>query len=101
MEEKRISILINSIFYFLHWVIIIEEDQQFRLVVIIGKEIILDYTYNSTRAARIAFSRYFKNYYYKDGPRVNEWSHFYTPDNTWLKDKLGRNRNDRFDTGKS
>lgn len=87
-NNRRISILINGIFFFLECVFIeeIRESGEYRLVVSHKGRILTDRHYDSTRGARIAFSRLYKNQVWREGVRP-EWSHFYPPDNKWLSNK--------------
>ncbi len=73
--EKKVSLLKNSIYYFLQGVLIIQEKEGFRLLVIQHGKLLDDELYRTVRGARIAFA---KRYKYKlwaknTGPR---WTPF-------------------------
>lgn len=88
-NSRRISMLINGIFFFLESVFIeeVKESGGFRLVVSHKGRILTDRYYESSRGARIAFSRIYKHQLWRDDLKP-EWSHFYPPDRRWLEEKL-------------
>ena len=86
-REEKISLLENSIHFFLETVFLLESGDDYRLVVVNKGELVVDKFYKSTRGARIAFGRMFGLKHYKEKCKV-DWSHFYTPEKNWLEKKL-------------
>ncbi len=86
--EQYISRLINSVLFFLPYVLVIkEEEKTFRLVVARDDQIMMDQRYKTLRGARIAFSKLFKDYRYSNKIKAH-WSHFYPPGEIWLQARL-------------
>lgn len=90
-KETKISILVNSVYYFLESVFVVINEDHCRLIVIQGKKLIIDQCYDSLRGAKIAFYRMYKDKCCVKGLKT-EWSITYAPDNKWLADKLNRVR---------
>jgi hypothetical protein len=86
-DSLEITVLMNSVYYFLHWVIIIREDGYYRLVVLNNEEMIFDKKFRSIRGAKIAFSKLFPFQIAALEPK-SEWTPFYKPDPKYLEDKL-------------
>lgn len=86
-EKTYICILINAVYFFLESVFIVLEGNQYRLVVIHNRKLIVDERYDSMRGAKIAFYRMYKEKTCAKGMR-NEWSANYEPDKRWLSKKL-------------
>jgi len=91
--ENTISLLINSIYYFLEFVFIIASEGDYRLFVLNDNHVILDKHYKTFEDARMAFKRYFSARAYKKWNNA-EWSHFYPVDKKWLRDKLNHKHMD-------
>jgi hypothetical protein len=85
--KKRITVLENSIYYFLECVFIIIEEDRFRLVVAHQNQLLLNCVYNTLRGAKIAFSRMFLEKAWREDIKA-EWTHPYPPELKWLKKKL-------------
>ena len=85
-RSKEISILINSIFYFINSVFIIRNNDAYRLVAIHKGKLLIDNPYKTLRGAKIAFARLFGKRGWKEDLKAN-WSIFYKPDARWLKEK--------------
>jgi hypothetical protein len=85
--KTRICILINAVYFFLESVFIVVEKDQYRLVVIHNRKLIVDERYDTIRGAKIAFYRMYKEKACAKGLR-NEWSANYEPDKRWLSRKL-------------
>ncbi len=85
-SDKKISSLVNSIFYFLNYVIIIHETHGFRLIAIHGNEKKVDQVYPTLRGAKIAFSKMFKiNKANKiSGEDKSVWTPFYHPESLFI-----------------
>ena len=86
VTETTISILINSIYYFIDCVFILRSQNKYRLVVLQHSRVLLDQDYHSERGCRIAFARLFKEKAWDETIKA-EWSHFYDPDKEWLQEK--------------
>jgi hypothetical protein len=89
VTEPTISMLINSIYYFIECVFILRSKNKYRLVVLQHSRVLLDRNYPTERGCRIAFARFFKNKAW-DKTIKPEWSHFYDPDKDWLDEKERR-----------
>jgi len=82
----KVCSLLNSVFYFFNWVYIIEERDNFRLVVFHNNQTVFNETYRTLRGARIAFSKFFGNRVFNDNLKP-EWSKFYEPEQKWMIQK--------------
>ena len=88
-EETSISMLINSICYFIECAFILRSKNNYRLVVLQHSRVLLDMNYPTNRGCRIAFGKIFKDRAWDE--RVTpSWSHFYNPDKDWLEEKQRR-----------
>ena len=92
-DEKKpdlttISLLVNSIYFFLQCVFIIKAEDGYRLVALHNGKVLTDITYDSLRGARIAFSKLYGNKAWEEDVKA-QWSHFYDPDSRWLAKKIG------------
>jgi len=91
----RISLLINSIYYFIESVFIMAVKEGYRLVVIHQGRLLTDEMYKTAGGARVAFIKRYGNKAWRDGVKA-EWSRFYPPESNWLGDKFRDNkRNNR------
>ena len=86
-SETMISRLINDIYFFLHRVLIINIDDDYRLLVIKNNRVLWDKKYKSVRGARVAFAKLFLEMGWKKGVKP-QWSHMYPPDEDWLDNIL-------------
>jgi hypothetical protein len=89
VTEPTISMLINSIHYFIDCVYILRSKNKYRLVVLQHSRVLLDKEYPTANGGRIAFTRFFK-YKAWDETIKAKWSHFYDPDKEWLEEKQSR-----------
>ena len=85
-DETTISMLINSIYYFIECVFIQRAQNKYRLVVLQHSRVLLDQCYPSEKGCHIAFGRIFKDKAWDETIKA-EWSHFYDPDKKWLQEK--------------
>lgn len=87
-KKKRplISLLINSAYYFIECVYILDDNTQFRLFVLHKGTVLKDSYYKTARDARIAFQKQFKRKSWKEGVKA-QWSVFYNPDQKWIESK--------------
>jgi len=82
-KPGEICVLINSIFYFISSVIILNINGHYRLVVKHNGKILIDKIYTTVRGAKIAFSKLFNPRGWQEDLKA-EWSVFYKPDDQWL-----------------
>ena len=83
-KPGEICVLINSIFYFVSSVIILNNNGHYRLVAKHNRKILMDKIFNTPRGAKIAFSKLFNYRSWRKDLKA-EWSVFYKPDAQWLK----------------
>ena len=83
-QPGEICVLINSIFYFISSVIILNNNGHYRLVVKHNRRILIDKIYKTHRGAKIAFSKLFTHRSWQQDLKA-EWSAFYKPDARWLE----------------
>ena len=88
-EKTMISILINSIHYFIDCVFILQTKDKFRLVALQHSKVLFDKYYLTLTGCRIAFTKLFKDKAWGEEITPN-WSHFYDPDKHWLEEKQSR-----------
>jgi hypothetical protein len=83
-NTQRLSTLSNAVEYFLHHVVIIEEKDHYRLIVVKNNEKLMDMKYRTSRGAAIAFSKSFKHRCtFRDGLK-SVWNQVYQPEPGWL-----------------
>jgi hypothetical protein len=85
-EHIEMSILHNSVYYFLEHVFILCQGDSYRLMVLHHNRLLLDRNYRSLRGARIAFQKLFRHKAWKEDVK-SIWSHCYPPDDDWLEEK--------------
>lgn len=86
-KVSKISLLINAIYYFLECVFILHEEDDYRLVVLQQRRVLLDKRYKTLRGAKIAFKKFYNWKAWNE--RVNaDWSQPYNADDHWLEEKL-------------
>jgi hypothetical protein len=84
-EEKIfITILTNSIYYFIQCVYIMKLKDSYRLIAIHQRHTLCDQAYPTLRGAQIAFGRLFHRKTWAEQIKPN-WSLFYSPDPQWYK----------------
>ena len=89
-EPAEISMLINSVYYLLETVFILnspEIDGYILFVIGLDGKIITDNIYKSAAAARKAFVNIYSHKARIDGVKPH-WSPWYSPDSDWLDEKL-------------
>jgi hypothetical protein len=89
VQEKnpiKISMLINSVYYFIECVFILDIHDHYRLVALHSGKVLIDASYKTLRGARIAFSKLYGDKAWKEEIKA-QWSHFYDPDARWLEEK--------------
>jgi len=88
-EDFMISMLINSVYYFIDCVYIIRLKDKFRLVALQRCTVLWDKCYPTERGCKIAFQKIFKDKAWSEEVTA-DWSHFYDPDQSWLAKKQSR-----------
>lgn len=86
---SNISLLINSIYYFLKCVFIHHGEDNYRLVIFDfdRKEASLDQRYQSLEHAKMAFEKLYRRKACNESVKP-DWSHPYDPDENWLGKKM-------------
>ena len=82
-EKPMISMLINSVYYFIQDVFILQEKNKYRLVALHDNKVLYNQYYTTLRGCKIAFQKLFKEKAWSEEIKA-EWSHFYYPDRKWL-----------------
>jgi hypothetical protein len=84
--DVLISVLMNSVYYFLDHAFIIAEKNKnrYRLLVFHNNEVLTDQTYKNLRGARVAFFRLFRYKAYDNKYSKPEWTPLYHPEQEWL-----------------
>ncbi|MDQ1350081.1 MAG: hypothetical protein QG657_382, partial [Acidobacteriota bacterium] len=86
-EPIWISLLINSIYYFIDTVFIMVVRGGYRLMVIHKRKLLTDKKYRTLRGARIGFVKLWGEKAYRDDV-MPLWSNFYDPVHRWIDKKL-------------
>lgn len=86
VSKTPITLLNNSIHYFLSWVLIVHEPGNYRLMVVHNKKLLMDEIYPTIRGAKIAFSKIYKRFAYCQSVKP-VWSPVYSPYQHWLEEK--------------
>lgn len=82
----EISMLLNAIHYFLDCVFIIHSHRQYRLLVFLSDNILLDQQYTSLKGAKIAFQKFYGHQACIEGIKAR-WDE-YIPESWWIKKKM-------------
>jgi len=88
-EDITISLLINSVHYFIQCAYIIQSKNKYRLVVLHNGRVLIDQDYSTEKGCRIAFGKIYKDRAW-DKSVTPFWSLFYDPDKEWLEEKQNR-----------
>jgi hypothetical protein len=86
-KDRMITLLQNSIYYFIECVFILIEENNYRLVALHNRRVLLDKSYKTLRGSKIAFSKFFQEKAWKQNIKP-EWTHYYPPDKDWLDQKI-------------
>lgn len=86
-KPKEIILLENAVYYFIDYVLIILEQEIFRLVVIADGHKVIDKSYDTIRGAKVAFFRSFKHRARGEFSKPR-WSAVFPPEKEWLEDRL-------------
>jgi len=85
-QETEISMLLNAIHYFLDCVFIVHAHRQYRLLVFMSDNILLDQQYTSLKGAKIAFQKFYGHQACIEG--INARWDEYIPESWWIKKKM-------------
>ncbi len=85
-KSQKISILINSVYYFFDCVFIVQSVSDYRLIIYHNGGFFFDKTFRTLRGARIAFTKLFQERCWEKNKK-SEWSFFYEPGECWLKER--------------
>jgi len=83
-NEPLISVLMNSVYFFLEHAFIVSDKNNYRLFVRHRNEVLADQDYKSLRGAKIAFSKLFQQNAFDKDYSHPQWSPLYTPERNWL-----------------
>jgi hypothetical protein len=88
-QETWITLLTNSLYYYLHYVFIVIDEDSYRLIVLLNNRKLCDKTYKTLEDAKTEF---YSVFHHRLGKIVIEdkWSHEYHPDAKWLTNKLNK-----------
>ena len=81
-KPRRISLLLNSVYFFIETVFILETSDGYRLIAIHKDKLLTDETYKTyktPKGAKIAFIQFFGEKAFEKGVKPN-WTPFYPPD---------------------
>ena len=78
-KNRRISLLINSVYFFIESVFILETENGFRLIAIHQNKVLTDETYKTVKGAKIAFLKLFAYKAWEEGVKP-QWTSFYPPE---------------------
>ena len=78
-KNRRISILINSIYFFIESVFILETGDGYRLIAIHRNKILANGFYRTVRGAKIAYLKFFAYKVWKEDVKP-QWTPFYHPE---------------------
>jgi hypothetical protein len=84
--SPTLMVLINSVYYFLEYVYILEKQEHYQLVVIHNSRVLTYRDYKTRKGAKIAFQKLYRDKAWKKGVKA-EWTHPYKVDHQWFKEK--------------
>jgi len=85
-QKIEISMLLNAIHYFLDCVFIIHSHRQYRLLVFLSDNILVDQQYTSLKGAKIAFQKFFGHQACLESIKAR-WDE-YIPESWWIRKKM-------------
>jgi hypothetical protein len=86
-NEQKITLLQNSIYYFIECVFILIEENNYRLIALHHRQVLLDKYYKTLKGSKIAFAKFFKEKAWEKNVKP-EWTPYYPPDKDWLEQKI-------------
>ena len=86
-EDKSISRLSNSIYFYLECVYILKSNDKYRLIAMHHCRVRVDQYYDTVRDCKIAFSKFFQEKPWEKGIKA-VWTDFYNPDDGWLEERM-------------
>ena len=87
VRATRLYRLINNGYFFLRYVFILADKDDFRLVVIHDNRLLTDKHYKRLSHAKSAFTKIYSRKSWKKGVKP-EWSTSFPPDIKWVKDEI-------------
>ena len=84
--DVEVSILENSVYYFLSHVFIMKKSGMYWLVVLRDNRLLAYCSYKTAKGAKIAFSKLYESGWKEDVKA--KWGPFFDPDNKWFNEKL-------------
>ncbi len=87
VEPLEVSVLLNSVLYFIESVMVVRHHGRYRLLAIHRGQVMADSTYDSSKGAKIAFLRIF-GYKAWNESLTPDWTAFYSPDQKWIKKRI-------------
>ena len=85
-KEPLISLLENSVYYFLQCAYILKTGKRYRLVVLHQGHVLTDRIFKTLRGAHSSFTKLFGPGAWNKDVKA-EWTGFYSPEYRWWKDK--------------
>lgn len=85
-DPIKVSLLINSVYFFIESVLILETAEGYRMLAIHQGKLIADETYKTPKGAKIAFLKFFGYKAWDEGVKP-QWTPFYPPEQPWLDEK--------------
>jgi hypothetical protein len=86
VNKTHISLLINSLYFFIESVFIVIGEDNYRLIAIHRDQLIADQNHKTLRGAKVSFARSFRPHLWQK-KLTPQWSQLYPPDNDWLENK--------------
>ena len=83
-NNQQVCTLRNASYYFLDHVVIIDEKDHYRLIVVKNRKKLMDKTYLTSKGASIAFTKRFKRQCTFITDAIPEWNSVYQPEPGWL-----------------
>lgn len=85
-EPIKVALLVNSVYFFIESVFILETPDGYRLLAIHQGKLLADETYKTPKGAKIAFLKFFGYKAWEEGVKT-QWTPFYPPEQPWLDEK--------------
>ncbi len=78
-HSRQTSLLVNSVYFFIETVFILETPDDYRLIAIHKGTLLKDTTYKTPKGAKIAFLKFFGDKAFETGVKPN-WTPFFPPE---------------------
>ncbi|MCU0289752.1 MAG: hypothetical protein MUF15_25580 [Acidobacteria bacterium] len=89
-QDKKITVLLNSVYFFIEHVYVLFLDKTYKLIVIHDYELLINKEYKTLRGAKIAFIKFFGYKAYEDEKPL--WSSLFYPILDWHENKIAKTR---------